>query len=613
MGSRGDKEDTGVGEKETLGLEALTGLKRTHYCGVLRREDSGREVVLTGWVDARRDHGGVIFVDLRDREGIVQVVFNPEFDEQTHRKARQLRSEHVIAVRGKVRPRPEGTANPNLPTGEVEVMTHELRLLNTSDALPFSLSEGKDVAEEVRLRYRYLDLRRPQLQANLMLRHRAVLAIRNYFHGQGFVEIETPFLTKSTPEGARDYLVPSRVNPGRFYALPQSPQIFKQLLMVAGYDRYFQIVKCFRDEDLRADRQPEFTQIDVEMSFIEKDDLFEVMEGLMQEIFRATVGVEIAVPFPRLAYDEAMALYGVDKPDTRFGLEIRDLSSCVAQDGFPPFRAALDVGGVIKGINAEGLGQLSRRELDELGSRMMDYGPKGLFWIKCTEEGYQSPLTKSLDNNSLSSIGTMLAGKPGDLLLISADKPEVVASGLGNLRLYLAERFNLIPRGKYNFLWVTDFPLLEYSEEEKRYVSMHHPFTSPQDEDLHLLESRPERVKAKSYDLVLNGSEIAGGSIRIHRRDVQRQVFDVLGIGPDEAQRKFGFLIEALGFGAPPHGGIAFGLDRIVMILAQANSIRDVIAFPKTNKAVDLMSDAPSEVSLQQLRELCLRLEIAGK
>ena len=594
-------------------LEGLAGFNRTQYCGLLRKEDVGREVTLMGWVDARRDHGGVIFVDLRDREGIVQVVFNPEFDEEVHRKARHVRSEHVIAVRGKARQRPEGTANPSLPTGEVEVMARDLRLLNTADTPPFSLAEGKDVAEEVRLHYRYIDLRRPELQRNLILRHQAVLATRNYFHGQGFVEVETPFLTKSTPEGARDYLVPSRLSPGKFYALPQSPQIFKQLLMVAGYDRYFQIVRCFRDEDLRADRQPEFTQIDVEMSFIEMEDLFQVMEGLMHEVFQVTVGVDIAIPFPRLAYEEAMSLYGVDKPDTRFALEIRDLSSCFAQDDFPPLRAALDGGGAVKGMNAKGLARLSRRELDEISSQLADYGGKGLFWVKCTEDGYQSPLTKSLQTSSLDAVRKILDGEPGDLFLMTADAPQDASAGLGSLRLHLAERFGLIPKDRYSFLWVTDFPLLEYSEEEARYVSMHHPFTSPHDEDLPLLESHPERVKAKSYDLVLNGNEIAGGSIRIHRRDVQRQVFQTLGISPEEAERKFGFLIEALGFGAPPHGGIAFGLDRIIMILAKASSIRDVIAFPKTNKAVDLMSDAPSEVSAQQLRELYLRLEVISK
>jgi aspartyl-tRNA synthetase len=586
----------------------MQGWKRSHYCGQLTKEDTGKEVFLMGWVQTRRDHGGLIFIDLGDREGIVQLVVDPKQSESAHREARKIRNEYVIAVKGYVHLRPEGTINPNLKTGEIEVIVQEMEILNSCRPLPFVLDDTSQVSEELRLRYRYLDLRRPSLQKNLMLRHKTCLCIRNYLAQEGFVEIETPFLTKSTPEGARDYLVPSRVNPGKFYALPQSPQLFKQLLMIAGFDRYYQIVKCFRDEDLRADRQPEFTQIDMEFSFIEPEELFTILEGLMAEIFAQIRGLKITTPFPRLSYQDAINRFGTDKPDTRYDMELTDITSLATQSTFELFQTTVREGGLIKGINVKGQSLMSRKELDTLPELTKPYGCKRVFWIKLTEDGPQSPLTKYFNEEVLAQIIELMKGETGDLLLIVADNPEVVADSLGFLRRYLAEKLDLIPASRFDFLWVVDFPLLEYDPEQGRFVAKHHPFTSPLEEDIPLFKHDPGKIRAKAYDLVLNGQEIGGGSIRIHRREIQNLMFEALNINEEEARKKFGFLLEALEYGAPPHGGIALGLDRILMILTGASSIRDVIAFPKTQKAICLMTDAPSLVDEDQLKELHLKI-----
>ena len=583
-------------------------IRRTTYCGRLTSKDIGQEVCLTGWVQRRRDHGGLVFVDLRDREGIAQVVLNPEQDKASHEASKELRTEYVIAVRGNVRPRPEGTVNLELKTGEVEVAVHEVEILNPAKTSPFLIDAKGEVDEQVRLRYRYLDLRRPRLQANLFLRHRTGMLTREYFDQQGFVEVETPFLTKSTPEGARDFLVPSRVNPGKFYALPQSPQLFKQILMVAGFDRYFQIVRCFRDEDLRADRQPEFTQIDLELSFVDREDVYEVIEGLLAHVFRGVLGVDIDTPFPRIPYREAMERFGSDKPDLRYGLEIVDLTREFARTSFNRFADVISSGGKIKALNVKGGAKFTRRELDELSPWVEQFGAKGLAWVKCEEGKASSPILKYLSEPEIQAMLEKLEAEDGDLLTIVADANETVALDvLGRLRVKMANQLRLIPEHEFKFAWITDFPLLEWSEEEHRYTAMHHPFTSPVDEDLEKLESAPGEVRAKAYDVVLNGTELGGGSIRIHRRDVQSRVFQALGISAEEAQEKFAFLLEALEFGAPPHGGIALGFDRLVMILSGASSLRDVIAFPKTQKAVCLMTDAPSDVGDHQLRELHIR------
>lgn len=592
-------------------VEELGELRRTHRCGELRREHALQQVVLMGWVHRRRDHGGVIFIDLRDRTGMVQVVFNPQQAAAAHAKASRLRSEYVIAVTGAVVERPAGSANPNLATGDVEVMAANLTILAEANPLPFVLDSDEEASEALRFKYRYLDLRRPQIQRHLITRHQVAKAIRDYMDANGFLEIETPFLIRSTPEGARDYLVPSRVNPGEFYALPQSPQYFKQLLMISGFDRYFQIVRCFRDEDLRADRQPEFTQIDVEMSFPQIEELFALVEGMMVTAFRVGRGNDIPTPFPRLTYQEAMDRFGKDAPDVRFGMELCDVTPLAAGGEFTVFRQAIEAGGQVKGLNAKGCAGYSRKDLDDLTAFVKPFRAKGLAWIKVTAEGVQSPIARFFPEASLHAIVQQLAGEPGDLLLFVADQPTVVADALGNLRAHLGERLGLLPRKTLAFVWVVDFPLLEYNEEERRYVAKHHPFTAPRDEDLPLLQTDPARVRAKAYDLVLNGRELGGGSIRIHRREIQELLFQVLGMSKAEAYEQFGFLMEALELGAPPHGGIALGFDRLMMLLTGVPSIRDTIAFPKTQKATCLMTNAPSRVDENQLKELHLRLNLS--
>jgi aspartyl-tRNA synthetase len=590
-------------------VDFLGDLKRTDYCGNLGPSDAGREVVLMGWVQRRRDHGGLIFIDVRDREGVVQAVFNPEVDREVHAKAHTLRAEYVVAVRGDVAMRPQESVNPGLETGEVEVLARELRILSAAENPPFLIEDNVDISENVRLKYRYLDLRRPRLQRNLLLRHKAARAVRTYLDGQGFIEIETPFLTRSTPEGARDYLVPSRVNPGRFYALPQSPQLFKQLLMVSGFDRYFQIVRCFRDEDLRMDRQPEFTQIDVEMSFVGVEDVQRTMEGMMAFLFREVQGVDLPLPFPSLRYDEALDRYGIDKPDIRFGLELKDISDLAGESRFDIFREAVAEKGMVKGMTVEGGAGLSRKELDDLTNLVQGYGGKGLGWIKVTSKGWQSPIDKFFEETSKRAIAERMVAKEGDLLLLVAGDRGEVNQVLANLRLHLGRRLELIPSETYRFVWIRDFPLLEFSEEEGRFVAVHHPFTAPRDEDIGLLEDHPEQVRAKAYDLVLNGMEIGGGSIRNHVGEVQSMVFKKLGIGEEEANRRFGFLMEALEYGTPPHGGIAFGFDRIVMILSGSESIREVIAFPKTQRATCPLTEAPTAVDPNQLDELSIKVK----
>ncbi len=592
-------------------FDSLEGLSRTHSCNALTAADNGVEVVLMGWVQRRRDHGGLIFVDLRDREGLTQVVFNPTINPDTHIKAGVLRDEYVIAVRGLVNLRPEDMINPNLPTGEIEVLVEELRFLNSSKTPPFELEDYKvDISEALRLKYRYLDLRRPSVMKNILFRHRAAAVTRQFLNGQGFIEVETPILTKSTPEGARDYLVPSRVQPGQFFALPQSPQLFKQLLMMAGLGRYYQLCRCFRDEDLRADRQPEFPQIDVEMALITEADIMHVVEGLMVALFRELKGIDLKPPFPRLTYQECLDCFGLDRPDTRFGLELKDITDLVMDSEFRQFREVVDQGGIVKALCGRGLAKLSRKDLDGLIDLAGVYGARGLAWVKIQNEGaWQSPLAKFFPSGAKAAINGRLEAEEGDLLLFVADVPLVACTAMGQVRLHLAEKEGLIPEDAFNLVWVTDFPMLEYDNEARRFVAMHHPFTAPKEEDLSLLESDPGRVRARAYDLVLNGTEIGGGSIRINRRDIQQQVFQALKIGTEEAEEKFGFLLEALEYGAPPHGGLAFGFDRLVAILCGAKSIREVIAFPKTQKAACLVTKAPSPVALEQLLELGLRVE----
>ncbi len=591
-------------------LDSFTGLTSTHSCGALRAAAVGKVVLLMGWVQRRRDHGGLIFVDLRDREGLTQVVFNPEIKPDTHHKARVLRDEFVIAIRGVVNLRPPEMVNPQLATGEIEVMVEDLYVLNSAKTPPFELEDFRtDISETLRLKYRYLDLRRPSVMGNILFRHRAAQSVRQFLNSQGFIEVETPILTKSTPEGARDYLVPSRVAPGHFYALPQSPQLFKQLLMVAGLGRYYQLCRCFRDEDLRADRQPEFTQIDLEMAFITEEDIMAVVEGLITALFKELLNVGLAPPFPRLSYQECLARFGLDRPDMRFGLELSEITELARESEFRAFRDVIEAGGIVKALRAPGLAQKSRKDLDDLVGVAGVYGARGLAWVKIQDAGgWQSPLAKYFSPGLQGFINDRLGAEAGDLLLFIADQPLVANTALGQLRLHLGRQEGLIPPDHYRFVWVTDFPLLEYDLDEGRYVAVHHPFTAPREEDIPLLKSHPEKVRARAYDLVLNGSEIGGGSIRVHHRDLQEQLFKVLGLSQAEAQEKFGFLLEALEYGAPPHGGVAFGFDRLVAILCGAASIREVIAFPKTQKAACPVTGAPSRVEPEQLVDLGLRL-----
>jgi aspartyl-tRNA synthetase len=587
---------------------------RTHSCGELSENNIGNKVVLVGWTNKWRDHGGVVFIDLRDRSGLVQVVFNPEINAEIHKLAHKIRNEFVLQVEGEVRKRPEGTENPSIASGQIEVIAKGLKILNECKPLPFMIEDNTDASETLRYKHRYLDLRRPAIQRNIIIRHKVTKAFREYLDSRGFLEIETPVLTKSTPEGARDYLVPSRTNPGHFFALPQSPQIFKQILMISGLEKYYQIVKCFRDEDLRADRQPEFTQVDLEMSFVNREDVITVVEDMIKSVFRKTIDVELTEHFERLTYHEAMNRFGTDKPDLRFGLELRDVSDIVKDSSFKVFLETLSNGGIVKGINAKGLAGYSRKELDDLTKEVQSFGAKGLAWIKI-KNGFESPIAKFFPEGALKMLAQRLEAEEGDLMLFVADKEDIANDCLSRLRNEMGKRLNLIKEGVYRFTWITDFPLFEWNDEEKRYEAMHHPFTSPMEEDMEIFfedsEENKPKIRAQSYDLVLNGYEIGGGSIRIHKKDVQNRMFQLLNISPEEADTKFGFLLEALEYGAPPHGGIALGLDRLVMIMAGAQSIRDVIAFPKTQKAVCPLSNAPSPVDEKQLKELNIKLDIA--
>ncbi|MED4969565.1 aspartate--tRNA ligase [Parageobacillus toebii] len=580
---------------------------RTYYCGEITEKAIGEKVVLKGWVQKRRDLGGLIFIDLRDRTGIVQVVFSPEVSKEALNVAEKVRNEYVLSVEGTVVAREEGTINPNLPTGKIEIQAERITIINEAKTPPFVIADQTDVAEEVRLKYRYLDLRRPVMFRTLQLRHRVTKAIRDFLDGEGFLEVETPILTKSTPEGARDYLVPSRVHPGEFYALPQSPQIFKQLLMVAGFERYYQIARCFRDEDLRADRQPEFTQIDIETSFMSQEEIMQLTERMMAYVMKMAKGIDISLPFPRMSYDEAMSRYGSDKPDTRFGLELVDVSEIVKNSSFKVFAGAIANGGQVKAINVKGAAdQYSRKDIDALAEFVARYGAKGLAWLKVEEDGLKGPIAKFFTEEEQNGLIRTLEAEAGDLLLFVADHKTVVANALGALRVKLGKDLNLIDETKFNFLWITDWPLLEYDEEDGRYYAAHHPFTMPVREDLPQLETNPEKVRAQAYDLVLNGYELGGGSMRIFEREVQEKMFRALGFTEEEARKQFGFLLEAFEYGTPPHGGIALGLDRLVMLLAGRTNLRDTIAFPKTASASCLLTEAPSPVSEQQLEELHL-------
>lgn len=584
-------------------------LKRTHNCGELRKDDIGKEVVLTGWVNTARDHGGVTFIDLRDRYGLTQVVFEPETGEELHKRSRDLRSEFVIVAKGKVRARLEDAENPKMVTGQIEINGLELEILNKSETPPFEICETGSLASlEIRLKHRYLDLRRTAMQKNIIFRHKVCQIIRNHFDENSFLEIETPFLTKSTPEGARDYLVPSRVNTGKFYALPQSPQLFKQLLMVSGYDRYFQIVRCFRDEDLRSQRQPEFTQLDLEMSFIDEEDIYSVIETLMLKLFKNLLNIDIQIPFQRMPYNGAMTTYGCDKPDLRFDLKIKDISDIAPRSDFKVFKGAVESGGKVRGINAKGCSGFSRKDIDNLTTALVDFGAKGLAWFKVDENGLNSSIVKFFSEEVQAEISKVFEAEPGDLLLFVADTENVVNASLAQLRINLAKIKGLIKENDFKFTWIVDFPLFEYNTDLDRYDSLHHPFTSPRVEDMEMLEDKPLEAKARAYDLVLNGVEMGGGSLRIHNPEIQKKIFSLLNIDDENAKKKFGFLLDGLKYGAPPHGGIALGLDRMVALLLGLDDIREVIPFPKTQKATCLMTDAPSEVDQQQLKELGLVL-----
>ena len=585
--------------------------QRTTYCGLITESYLGQEVTLKGWVHNRRDLGGLIFVDVRDREGVVQVVFNPDFSKEALAIAERIRSEYVVEIKGTVTKRDEETVNPKIKTGQVEVQASEITIINKSETPPFSINdENLNVDENIRLKYRYLDLRREQFAQTFKLRHRTTQAIRRYLDESGFYDIETPVLTKSTPEGARDYLVPSRVHEGEFYALPQSPQLFKQLLMMSGFDKYYQIVKCFRDEDLRADRQPEFTQVDIEMSFVEQEDVIQLGEQMLKSVMKDVKGISIEEAFPRMTYAEAMERYGSDKPDTRFGMELIDVSELGQVMDFKVFKGAVENGGQVKAIVVEdGADKYTRKDIDGLTEFVNIYGAKGLAWVKVVEDGLNGPIARFFDETHVEKLQSLTQAKAGDLVLFVADSKDVVAQSLGALRVKLAKELNLLDPNQFNFLWVTDWPLLEYDDESHRYVAAHHPFTSPKPEDLDRLESAPETVQAQAYDIVLNGFELGGGSIRIHDGEIQSKMFKALGFSEESAQEQFGFLLDAFKFGAPPHGGIALGLDRLVMLLTGASNLRDTIAFPKTASATDLLTDAPSEVSEKQLDELSLRIK----
>ena len=584
-------------------------MKKTHDCGILKAANIGETVCLSGWIQGRRDHGGIIFVDLRDRTGIVQVVFDCERNKEIFHLAEALRSEYVLSVSGEVKPRDSETVNPKIPTGEVEVFVREFTILNPSKTPPIYVEDDIDVDENLRLRYRYLDLRRPEMQKKLFMRHKIIKKIRDYLDDQGFWEVETPVLTRSTPEGARDYLVPSRIRAGSFYALPQSPQLFKQLLMVAGTEKYFQIARCFRDEDLRADRQPEFTQLDMELSFVETEDILSLIESLVQYIYHEALGIELTIPFPRMPYREAMERYGSDKPDLRFSLEIKEVSDLVSDCQFKVFTGALKKGGVVRGINAKGAA-FSRKDVDDLTEFCIQLGAKGLAWFMVGTEGLKSPLLKFFTEERLEQLSSQMEAEAGDVLFFVADAQEKAEDILGHLRNHLAGKMNLVKEEENRFLWVVDFPLLSYDPEEKRYVANHHPFTSPRDEDINLLNTEPLKARAKAYDLVLNGLEVGGGSIRIHRRELQEKMFELLGFTTEEAYEQFGFLLQAFEYGTPPHGGIALGLDRLIMLMLGASSIREVIPFPKTASGSCLLTDAPAPVAENQLDELFIRLQL---
>ena len=590
-------------------IENMGSLRRTNMCGNLRKDNIGEEIVLMGWVQRERNLGSLIFIDLRDTTGICQIVFDSTVSQEIFKKAEKIRSEYVLAIKGSVRERE--SINKDIPTGDIEVLANELKILDVSETPPIYIKDDDNVSETSRLKYRYLDLRKPKLQNNLKMRHKTAKLVRDFLDENDFVEIETPMLTKPTPEGARDYLVPSRVNPGHFYALPQSPQLMKQLLMVSGMDRYYQIVKCFRDEDLRANRQPEFTQIDIEMSFVDMDDVIEINEKLLYNIFKELKGIEIKLPIQRMTYNEAMDRFGVDKPDLRFGFELKDISDIVKNSQFKVFSGTVNNNGCVKGINVKGYeNEFSRKDISNLENYVKDFGAKGLAWIKITDQGITSPIAKFLSQEELDEILEKMNGEKDDLLLFVADKPKVAFDSLGNLRNELARKLNIIDEKDLKLVWITEFPLFEYDEEEGRYVAKHHPFTHPMEEDIELLETHPEKVRAKAYDIVINGDELGGGSIRISDRDLQKRMFKALGFTEEEAQDKFGFLLEAFKYGTPPHGGIAYGFDRLIMLLTGSGNIRDVIAFPKTQSATCLLTNAPTNISEEQLKEVHIKLDL---